>query len=100
MAKKNDSDRKPETPVGKPVSPPSPAPGAGRQPSGSGMLQWFFSKTVRQATAMRKHVRKLLNHQRDLLSPKALNEVEAAMREVHDAVAARVSKDVLEKKME
>ena len=33
------------------------------------ILQWFLSKTVRQATAMRKHVQKLLNHQRDILSP-------------------------------
>src|SRR2546430_11980326 len=29
---------------------------------------WFFSKTVRHAGAMRKHVQKILNHQRDILS--------------------------------
>lgn len=63
-------------------------------------LNWFTSKTVREATAMRKHVRKLLQHQRDILSPKAISEVEAAMKEVQDAVAASADKETLEKKME
>ena len=63
-------------------------------------LNWFTSKTVREASAMRKHVKKLLQHQRDILSPKAVAEVEAAMREVQDAVAANADKETLEKKME
>jgi len=63
-------------------------------------LTWFTSKTVREASAMRKHVQKLLEHQRDILSPKAIGEVEGAMREVQDAVAARAGKETLEKKMD
>ena len=35
-------------------------------------LKWFVSRTVRTADAMRKHVRKLLCPQRDLLSPQAI----------------------------
>ena len=63
-------------------------------------LNWFTSKTVREATAMRKHVKKLLQHQRDILSPKAIGEVEAAMKDVQDAVATNADKATLEKKME
>jgi signal peptidase I len=38
-------------------------------------LKWLFSSTVRQATAMRKHVQKILDHQRDILSPQAVQAV-------------------------
>src|SRR5262245_5154672 len=34
-------------------------------------LRWFLSRTVRQATDLRKQVWKLLQHQRDLLPPPA-----------------------------
>jgi signal peptidase I len=63
-------------------------------------LNWFTSKTVREATSMRKHVKKLLQHQRDILSPKAISEVEAAMKSVDDSVRANADKAALEKKME
>lgn len=63
-------------------------------------LNWFTSKTVREATSMRKHVKKLLQHQRDILSPKAITEVEASMKSIEDAVAANADKATLEKKME
>ena len=63
-------------------------------------LNWFISKTVREATAMRKHVLKLLQHQRDILSPKAITEVEASMKSIDDAVASNADKAALEKKME
>ena len=39
------------------------------------MIRWLFSKTVREAVAMRKHVHRLLNAQRDLLSPQAIAAV-------------------------
>jgi signal peptidase I len=64
------------------------------------MIRWLISKTVRQAGAMRKHVHKLLQHQRDILSPKAIAEVEASMKELDDAVAAKADKTTLEKKMD
>ena len=63
-------------------------------------LNWFTSKTVREAGAMRKHVQKLLQHQRDILSPKAVGEVEEAMKEVQHAVATGANKEILEKKMD
>jgi len=47
---------------------------------------------------MAKHVEKLLNHQRDLLAPKAIEEVEAAIRELRSA-AATGEKAALEKQM-
>src|SRR5579864_1924965 len=63
-------------------------------------LNWFTSKTVREATAMRKHVQKLLQHQRDILSPKAIAEVDAAMKSIDDAVGANADKAILEGKMD
>ena len=36
------------------------------------ILRWFFSKTLREACALRKHVQRLLNAQRDLLTPAAI----------------------------
>jgi signal peptidase I len=64
------------------------------------ILQWFLSKTVRQATAMRKHVQKILNHQRDILSPPAIEAVQAAMANCQEAVAENADKPSLEKQME
>src|SRR5581483_9004265 len=101
MAKSNEPgppDEK-QKPAEKSAPPGPSAPPPSAAPSGSPLLRWFFSKSVRQATAMRKHVQKLLNHQRDLLSAKAVEEVEAAMREIDAAVAANAGRDVLEKKM-
>jgi signal peptidase I len=64
------------------------------------ILQWFLSKTVRQATAMRKHVQKILNHQRDILAPQAIEAVQTAMAACQNAVAERADKAALEKQME
>src|ERR1700753_1043606 len=63
------------------------------------IFNWLTSKTVREATTMRKHVRKLLQHQRDILTPKAIEEVEAAMKGIQDAIASGADKAALEKQM-
>src|SRR6266404_6004581 len=63
-------------------------------------LRWFFSKTVRQASAMRKHVEKLINHQRDILSPKALETLRTATSDLRRALAENVDQAALEKQME
>ena len=63
-------------------------------------LNWLTSKTVREANAMCKHVHKLLQHQRDILSAKAVSEVEASMRAVQEATVGKVDKGALEKKMD
>jgi signal peptidase I len=63
-------------------------------------LQWFLSKTVRQATAMRNHVDKLINHQRDILTPAALEGVRTATAELSALLRKKPDKATLEKQME
>jgi signal peptidase I len=62
-------------------------------------LRWFLSGTVRQASDMCQHVRKLLNAQRDVLSPQALEAVTAALRETQAALDANAGKEALSKQM-
>jgi signal peptidase I len=64
------------------------------------MIQWFFSKTVRQATAMRNHVAKLLNHQRDILSPQAVGALQTSLLETQKAIAEKADNATLENQME
>jgi signal peptidase I len=61
---------------------------------------WFLSKTVRHASAMRKHVQKILNHQRDILSPQAVTAVEGALAELQRTIVNTPQKEALEKQME
>jgi signal peptidase I len=63
-------------------------------------LRWFFSSTVRVATDMCKHVRKLLNAQRDILSPQAVSAVEASLQELKTALAGDADNAELQKQME
>ncbi len=62
-------------------------------------LRWFLSGTVRQATDMCKHVNKLLNAQRDVLSPQALQTVAAAVRETQSAIETDADDAALGKRM-
>jgi len=50
------------------------------------MIRWLFSKTVREAVAMRKHVHRWHYAQRDLLSPQAIGAVKLAMNALQDAL--------------
>ena len=50
------------------------------------MIRWLFSKTVREACAMRKHVHRWYCAQRDLLSPQAIGAVTLAMNELQAAI--------------
>jgi signal peptidase I len=50
------------------------------------ILRWFISSTVREAVAMRKHVRRLLSAQRDLLPPAAIGAVLSAISALNDAL--------------
>src|SRR5258708_3445850 len=63
-------------------------------------LRWFFSRKVRDASAMRKHVDKLLNHQRDILSPQALETVRGATDDLRKAIGGNSDAATLEKQME
>jgi signal peptidase I len=61
--------------------------------------RFFLSRVARQAKDMSKHVVKILNHQRDLLSPQAIEAVSVAVENVQAAFKAREQNDVLQKKM-
>jgi signal peptidase I len=50
------------------------------------MIRWLFSKTIREAVAMRKHVHRWYDAQRDLLSPQAIGAVTLAMNELQTAI--------------
>jgi signal peptidase I len=63
-------------------------------------LRWFLSRTVRHASHMRKHVWKILNAQRDLLSPQAIQAVSAALDTLKAAVATNVPNKALLEQME
>src|SRR5882672_8330689 len=59
------------------------------------MIRWFMSKTVREAVAMKRHVWKLLQHQRDILKAESVASVEAAVKSIDTALQAGAGKDVL-----
>ena len=62
-------------------------------------LNWFLSRKVRVATHMYKHVRKILNAQRDLLSSEAIQHVERAIAELKTTLASNPNKSVLDAKV-
>jgi signal peptidase I len=64
------------------------------------MMRWLFSKTLREACALRNHVRRLLNAQRDLMTPAALQLVQGALVDVQGAINENAKKEDLRKQME
>jgi signal peptidase I len=50
-------------------------------------LRWFFSSRVRRATEIRNHIRKLFNHQRDLLPTAPAAELAAAINDTSRVIA-------------
>jgi signal peptidase I len=62
--------------------------------------RWFISRTVRHATTMRKHVRHMLDAQRDILSPQAIENVAASLGELDKAIHSNIKKDELFKQMQ
>lgn len=88
-----------EREAAKPVEVAAPAvPASGNRLRAT--CNWFLSKSVRHASAMRKHVQKILNHQRDILSPQAITAVEGALAELQRAIVETPKKEALEKQME
>jgi signal peptidase I, bacterial type len=61
---------------------------------------WQFSGPVRHAKSVCKHVIKILNHQRDILAPNAIREVESAVQNVRNAIAKKVGKVALQADLE
>ncbi len=79
------------------ASEPLPGPPASRA---SILLRWFISRRARQANAMRRHVQKLLNHQRDILGPQAISPLQNAIEAMRNTIASARGKEALEKQME
>ncbi len=50
------------------------------------ILRRFFSKAIREAVAMRKHVQRLFNAQRDVLSPQAIAAVQEKINDLNIAI--------------
>jgi signal peptidase I len=64
------------------------------------MINWLFgSRTARQAGDMCKHVRKIFNAQRDILSPQALTAMEGVMRDTQKAIQEKAGEEGLKKQM-
>jgi len=64
------------------------------------ILRWFISKTVRHAGAMRKHVWKLLQAQKDILSTQAVDAINGALKELDTALAAGAGRGELQQQMD
>lgn len=62
-------------------------------------LNWFLSRRVRVATHMYKHVQKILNAQRDLLTPDATGKVQGAIDDLRQTLRGNPSRPVLETKV-
>src|ERR1044071_6339752 len=62
-------------------------------------INWFLSRPVRHATHMRKHVRKILSAQRDLLTPQAIDAVSKAMEATDQACRNSIDRKTLEAQM-
>jgi signal peptidase I len=60
-------------------------------------LRWLFSATVRQTSDLCGHVRRLRDAQRDVLSPPALQAMDAALRQTKAALAANADNATLAK---
>jgi signal peptidase I len=59
-------------------------------------LSWFFSRTVRQANDLCHRIEKILNSQRDVLAPQAIENVRSSISELR-AAAGRADHETLEK---
>ncbi len=63
------------------------------------IVQWLLSRTVRDATNLCKQVRKIVNEQRDLLNPQAIENVSRAVGEIRNGVALKAGRKVLRERM-
>ena len=64
------------------------------------IFRWLFSKTIREACATRKQVRRWMSAQRDLLSPQAIAAVTVAMNEVETMIQNDANRGKIRIKME
>lgn len=95
---------KPETRQQKPGTKGTGAERIGAEPPAKGTrmpltLRWFLSKTVRHATSMRNHVRRILCAQRDLLSGSAVEAVQQGLTEMEGKLRLGAGRETLEAQM-
>lgn len=62
-------------------------------------ISWFFSKTVRQLSEMCRQMWRVLNEQRDLLTPEAISNLEAARLEAERKIQSGAGKEELQAQM-
>jgi len=55
------------------------------------IARWFISKTVREAINLKRHVRKLLQHQTDILTPQAVEGLQTALDEFARSIESDIS---------
>src|SRR5487761_2316924 len=63
------------------------------------IIRWFSSSQVRDAVAMRKHVRRLLCAQRDILPPTAIENLNRALMDLSNALQTGLKGEALKKEM-
>ncbi|MBU6400949.1 MAG: signal peptidase I [Verrucomicrobia bacterium] len=63
------------------------------------IIRWFLSRAVRQATELRKHVLRLLQAQKDILSPEAGGAIGRAARELQTIVRSGADRKALDSGM-
>jgi len=61
--------------------------------------QWFLSRKVRNAANLCKQVRKIVNEQRDVLSPQAVENVSRALWQTRDAMGFKAGEKVLRERI-
>ncbi|HEX3855900.1 MAG TPA: signal peptidase I [Verrucomicrobiae bacterium] len=63
------------------------------------ILRWFISQEARNAAAMRKHIRRILSAQRDVLTPQAIENVNRALADLTGALDSGAKGDAVKKEM-
>jgi len=63
------------------------------------IIRWFCSRTARQASAMRRHVWKMLQHQRDILKPDSVHSIQGGLAAMSSALKSGASKAELKREM-
>src|SRR3954467_1869756 len=63
-------------------------------------LSWFYSRTVRRAGHMVKHVNRYLSAQSDILPPEKVQKITAARNELEQAISTNVPKKDLRAQMD
>jgi signal peptidase I len=96
--------KKRKTGSGEPQAPTDETPfdpsGLPKRSAAGVIAAWFFSRTMRHAVSMRRHVQKLLNHQRDILSPQAVEALQTAIHDINRVIGVKTGRGEISRQME